>query len=176
MAESLWQAVQDEVDKQRGESQPGGQGGRGPNPAAVQAETPESVRKTVRNEERTAGQVDTRTSVRPSERPDGRPSGCPDVRPLHRRPYDFYRDQVFWLKETKLEIEKRYGQTIQPNAIVRLALDLLIEDYQRQRRKIEARSEARFRTRRRTGGQRPPVRPDVRTRTHHDQSQPPFPL
>ena len=60
--------------------------------------------------------------------------GCdsPNGRLTERRPYDFYRDQVFWLKEIKLEIEKVYGRNIPANAIVQLALDLFIEDYERR--------------------------------------------
>ena len=50
---------------------------------------------------------------------------------MQRRPYDFYVDQILWLKEMKLEIEKRYGRHITANVMVQLALDMLIQDYER---------------------------------------------
>ena len=54
-------------------------------------------------------------------------------RPIERRPYDFYRDQLLWLKRTKVEIEERYGSRVTANAMVQLALDLFIEDYKRRK-------------------------------------------
>ena len=50
-----------------------------------------------------------------------------------RRPYDFYRDQLLWLRKTKVEIEERYGSRVTANAMVQLALDLLIKDYKRRK-------------------------------------------
>ena len=123
MSESLWQAVQAEVDKQRGQAKMGHRPDQAVGPSPVPAEPTH----------------DDQTKVQRAEGPSTRPhirelvptSGRPPERLIERRPYDFYRDQVFWLKETKLELEKRYGQTIPANAIVQLALDLLIEDYKR---------------------------------------------
>jgi hypothetical protein len=76
---------------------------------------------------------DERTPEATSQRIKGRTSGRPLVlrkeRPIVRHPYDFYRDQVLWLNRTKVEIEERYGLQVTANAMVQLALDLLILDY-----------------------------------------------
>ena len=52
---------------------------------------------------------------------------------LTRRPYDFFQDQVLWLNRTKVEIQEQYDRRITANAMVQLALDLLIADYQRRK-------------------------------------------
>ncbi len=62
-----------------------------------------------------------------------RPVQPTEERPTERRPYDFFRDQVLWLNRTKLEIQERYGLRVTANAMVQLALDLLIEDYKRRK-------------------------------------------
>jgi len=123
MSESLWQAVQAEVDKQRGQAKRGRRPDQTSAPSPVHSEPTDDDRKEVRKVEG--------PSTRPQVRELVPTSGRPPERLIERRPYDFYRDQVFWLKETKLDLEKRYGQTIPANAIVQLALDLLIEDYKR---------------------------------------------
>ena len=61
-----------------------------------------------------------------------RPAQQTRERPI-RRPYDFFEDQVLWLNRTKLEIQERYDQRITANAMVQLALDLLIADYKRRK-------------------------------------------
>jgi hypothetical protein len=48
-----------------------------------------------------------------------------------RHSHDIFRDQVRWMNRTKLEIEETYGKRITSNAIVKLALDLLIDDFER---------------------------------------------
>jgi hypothetical protein len=50
-----------------------------------------------------------------------------------RRPYDFFRDQILWLNRTKVEIHEQYDRRITANAMVQLALDLLIADYKRRK-------------------------------------------
>lgn len=62
-----------------------------------------------------------RTNLLTSERPN--------ERPVERRPYDFYSDQVLWLNRMKVEIQARYGRKVTANAMVQLALDLFIQDY-----------------------------------------------
>jgi len=52
-----------------------------------------------------------------------------------RHPYDFFRDQILWLNRVKVEIQEQYGRRVTANAIVQLALDLLIEDYRRRGRR-----------------------------------------
>ena len=48
-----------------------------------------------------------------------------------RHSHDIFRDQVRWMNRTKLDIEETYGTRITSNAIVKLALDLLIDDFER---------------------------------------------
>lgn len=73
----------------------------------------------------TSQRPDEGTSVRMSERPAGRTKG----RTVDRHPYDFYHDQVMWLNRMKVEIEERYEVQVTANAMVQLALDVLILDY-----------------------------------------------
>ena len=125
MPESLWQAVQAETAKQERKplQRPEARQGAVPSPARKNAG--ENVRKDIRKKERTSQRPEVRKSVPISERPIERLT--------ERRPHDLYRDQILWVKETKLEIEKRYGQLVTANAMVQLALDLLIADYQRNK-------------------------------------------
>ena len=60
-------------------------------------------------------------------------SAQPTRERLTRRPYDFFQDQVLWLNRTKVEIQERYDRRITANAMVQLALDLLITDYKRRK-------------------------------------------
>ena len=53
-------------------------------------------------------------------------------RPTHRRSFDFYWDQLHWLNRTRHHIQEHYGQLVSANAMVRLALDLLIADHKRR--------------------------------------------
>jgi hypothetical protein len=48
-----------------------------------------------------------------------------------RHSHDIFRDQVRWMNRTKLDMEETYGKRITSNAIVKLALDLLIDDFER---------------------------------------------
>ena len=61
-----------------------------------------------------------------------RPAQPTRERPI-RRPYDFFQDQVLWLNRTKVEIQEQYDRRITANAMVQLALDLLIADYKRRK-------------------------------------------
>ena len=124
MSESLWRAVQSEVEKQRGATSTGLRSKHDPVPSPVPPEPSQGGPKRIRQSEGPRERPIVRASV-PT-------SGRPKERLTERRPYDFYRDQVFWLKEIKLEIEKVYGRNIPANAIVQLALDLFIEDYERR--------------------------------------------
>ena len=72
------------------------------------------------------------TSGRRSEGTFQRPAQ-PMRERLTRRPYDFFQDQVLWLNRTKVEIQEQYDRRITANAMVQLALDLLIADYQRRK-------------------------------------------
>ncbi len=114
MSDSLWQAVQQESEKRQST----------PPPPEIKAPEP-IVSKDDRSNER---------ENEPADLPTNAPS---DVRPkerrVQRRPYDFYVDQILWLKEMKLEIEKKYGRHITANVMVQLALDLLIQDYERNK-------------------------------------------
>ena len=49
---------------------------------------------------------------------------------VEHRPYDFYQDQVRWLNRKKVELEEEYGKLIPATAMVQLAVDLLIADYE----------------------------------------------
>jgi hypothetical protein len=117
MPESLWQAVQMEVDKQQGQA-----------PAQGQAATRETVASAPRNIE-----PDVESDRRPDLQTEVSTMERPKERRVERRPYDFYTDQVLWLKEMKLEIEKRYGKRVAANEMVQLAVDLLIEDYEQNK-------------------------------------------
>ena len=119
MPESLWQAVQEETAKQGGKPRqhPAARQGVVPSPARKNAS--ENVRRDIPKKDGTSQRPEVRKSVPITERL------------TERRPHDLYRDQILWLKETKLEIEKRYGQRVTANAMVQLALDLLIADYDR---------------------------------------------
>jgi hypothetical protein len=55
-------------------------------------------------------------------------------RKIDRRSYDFFHDQVLWLNRMKVELEERYDLQITANAMVQLALDLLILDHRRRGR------------------------------------------
>ena len=44
-----------------------------------------------------------------------------------------YRDQVLWLRQVQLDVEKRYGRRITGNAMVQLAVDWLATDYRKNR-------------------------------------------
>ena len=115
MTESLWQAVQHETDRQRT-----------PTPVEKDMDAPAPPASDPK-----AG-LPEGTSASPPEGPTNTQTfERPEVRPTQRRPYDFYADQILWMKEMKLDIEKRYGKTIAANAMVQLALDMLIEDYER---------------------------------------------
>lgn len=124
MPESLWQAVQEETEKQKADLQPQ----TGSSQAKKGAGLPSPTRIGDRDEKRTRKPTEP-TTVRTSVPTSGRPK----ERRAERRPYDFFHDQVLWLKETKLEIEKRHGKTIPANAMVQLAVDLLIEDYEKNK-------------------------------------------
>ena len=117
MPESLWQAVQMEVDKQQGQA-----------PAQAPAATREPAASAPRDV-----QPDVETDRRPDLQTDVSTLERPKERRVERRPYDFYTDQVLWLKEMKLEIEKRYGKRVHANEMVQLAVDLLIEDYEQNK-------------------------------------------
>ena len=73
------------------------------------------------------------TSQRTSGGSNGGTSGPafvrPKVRMTQRRPYDFCVDQILWLNRMKLEIYERYRRRVTANAMVQLALDLLIQDH-----------------------------------------------
>lgn len=48
-----------------------------------------------------------------------------------RHSHDIFRDQVRWMNRTKVDMEETYGKRITSNEIVKLALDLLIDDFKR---------------------------------------------
>ena len=121
MPESLWQAVQEETAKQERKPLQHPEARQGAVPSLAQKNASENVRKDIPKKGGTSQPPEVRKSVPISERL------------TERRPHDLYRDQILWLKETKLEIEKRYGQLVTANAMVQLALDLLIADYDRNR-------------------------------------------
>ena len=103
----------------------GGQKTKGKGSEKVPAKEPSSESWKVRKSEGRYERRKIRTSQRPLE--------PKKERPIERRPYDFYRDQLLWLKRTKVEIEERYGSRVTANAMVQLALDLFIEDYKRRK-------------------------------------------
>ena len=132
MPESLWQAVQEETEKQTVKTPAESVSKPGRSPQTKKG--PERLRKRdVQKKDRTSQRPDVRTPV-PKFEP-------PKERRTERRPYDFYQDQVLWLKEIKLEIEKRYGRRVTANAMVQLAVDLLIEDYRRNKERSKLISE-----------------------------------
>ena len=52
---------------------------------------------------------------------------------IERRSFDFFRYQVLGLNRIKLEIQERHALRVSVNAMVQLAVDLLIEDYKRRK-------------------------------------------
>ncbi len=47
-----------------------------------------------------------------------------------RHSHDLYRDQILWLNRLKLDLEVEYGQKVNGNDLVQLAVDLLRDDYE----------------------------------------------
>jgi hypothetical protein len=90
---------------------------------------PAEGRKSVRPDEPAPEQRAGRTSIAKKERLLAETFPGPCERPTERRPYDFYSDQLLWLDRTKVELHERYRRRITSNAIVQLALELLIRDY-----------------------------------------------
>ena len=95
------------------------------------------VGKKERKLQRTNVRSKERSSVRKKEGTFQRPVQPTKERLTERRPYDFFRDQVLWLNKTKVEIQERYDRRITANAMVQLALDLLIADYKRRKERSE---------------------------------------
>ena len=91
----------------------------------VQTERSPEKRPDVRTKERTSVGRKERTSQRLVQRTKERPT--------QRRPYDFFGDQILWLNKTKVEIQERYGWRVTANAMVQLAVDLLMQDYKRRK-------------------------------------------
>jgi hypothetical protein len=54
-------------------------------------------------------------------------------RAVERHSHDIFKDQIRWMNRTKLEIEERYGVRVTSNALVKLAIDVVRNDYQRSR-------------------------------------------
>ncbi len=118
---------------------------------STQSEPP-SERTSVRKDEGTSQAKDDRTSEplvvlkqdRPEMRKQDRPKGHPSRRSakhttvrevkveriVEHRPYDFFQDQVRWLNRKKVELEEEYGERVPATAMVQLAVDLLIADYE----------------------------------------------
>ena len=96
--------------------------------------TPTSERPSGRPTDRPSGETSVETAEQPTVATSERSTGRPDVRTIERRPYDFFHDQVQWLNRMKVTIEERYHRKITANAMVQLALDRLIQDYQRRGR------------------------------------------
>ena len=90
---------------------------------------------------RLAGRSDRRAASGPSEwtahqstgGPFGGPAGPRQDRPTQRHGYDIYKDQILWLNKTKVGIQERHGCLVTANAMVQLAMDLLIEDYKKRK-------------------------------------------
>jgi len=115
-------------------------------PPPAESQAPPKGRTSVRKDERTL----VRSNLRKLERPEGtskegkvgrtkerRSEGEPmtherpqQVRLVEHRPYDFFQDQIRWLNRRKVELEERYGKRVTANAMVQLAVDLLIADYE----------------------------------------------
>ena len=96
--------------------------------------TSTSERPSGRPADRPSGETSFETAEQPTVATSERSTGRPDVRTIERRPYDFFHDQVQWLNRMKVTIEERYHRKVTANAMVQLALDRLIEDYQRRGR------------------------------------------
>lgn len=47
-----------------------------------------------------------------------------------RHSHDLFRDQILWLNRLKLDLEVEYGQRVNGNDIVQLAMDLLRDEYE----------------------------------------------
>ncbi len=86
-----------------------------------------SVLSAGRSEER----PNVENKVPPSERRVVPRASMPAAkrRTVHR-PYDFFEDQVRWLNRKKLELDERYGRRIPTTAMVQLAVDMLIADFE----------------------------------------------
>jgi len=94
-----------------------------------------SVRPSRRRNERSIEPTDEGTDVPQQVSPP--PSRPPMRGRILRRPYDFFEGQVQWLNRKRLEIEEQYGVRVPANAMVQLAVDLLIEDFERRGEKSQ---------------------------------------
>ncbi|MBC7264774.1 MAG: hypothetical protein H5T64_10545 [Chloroflexi bacterium] len=103
-----------------------------------------SGRSKQRTDERPDVRNKRRTSVGKEEETSQRPAQPTVERLTERRPYDFYRDQVLWLNKTKVEIQEKYGQRVTANAMVQLAVDLLMQDYKRRKERSKLVTELVF--------------------------------
>lgn len=56
-------------------------------------------------------------------------------RTTQRRPFELFEDQLLWIGRTKVEVLEQYGRRLTANAMVQLAVDLLIEDYRQAGRR-----------------------------------------
>ena len=74
-----------------------------------------------------------RTFVGKKERTFQRSIQPTKERSIERRSFDFFRHQVLGLNRIKLEIQERHALRVSANAMVQLAVDLLIEDYKRRK-------------------------------------------
>jgi hypothetical protein len=90
------------------------------------------------------GQTMTQTNEPPDHhRNEERPSAArkgprqaprfafPGERLVERHSHDIFRDQVLWINRLKLELEEQYGKRVTSNSIVRLAIDRLRADFEK---------------------------------------------
>lgn len=109
---------------------------------------PASLADSVPSFERPSDRKDKGTTDRTLERKDVRPKGRTDAQHLGKtagrraagpgkterivehRPYDFFQDQVRWLNRKKVEFEEQHGKRIAATAMVQLAVDMLIADFE----------------------------------------------
>jgi hypothetical protein len=55
----------------------------------------------------------------------------PGERLVERHSHDIFRDQVLWINRLKLELEEQYGKRVTSNSIIRLAIDRLRADFEK---------------------------------------------
>jgi hypothetical protein len=90
--------------------------------AMPRTNTPAPQRRRGLTTEQTIEATRTRVSVPTGHRPN--------VRVDERHSHDIFQDQVRWMNRVKLDVEETYGKRVTSNAIVQLAIDLFIQDYE----------------------------------------------
>lgn len=72
-----------------------------------------------------------RNNVGPRASTQQRTSARAPIRSVERHSHDIFQDQVRWMNRLKLDLEERHGVKVTGNAMVQLALDIFLNDFER---------------------------------------------